>query len=659
MDRSGLTQLGEMAEGQEATAAEVIGAGDTRWVRVTWSQAGQEVEGCVLGQDLAAEWAPAPAGVRTADEKDLPALLESAFVCHEYVDVNVGRPAEGVAGPVRVSVTRYGPEDGPRRGKAGPYWVCEVRTREAWRETSRVLVAQAGYLQATAEDRPEGLGFEADRVLRLMYRLPPHEFPALGAGGHFFFSREAQQYLRVQRAADPAAERTVLVFEEPHQDKARQYALYRGLKVLFDDNPFLLKDGQTAFLAEGLPADRPAPIRDLIDAAPDPSDGQVRAALDSYLIPGYMAYAWKFRHDIPVVGHEDPELYRIAARLWIASNTAVPLTDEAGKAQTLWVQAVAARNASMARTLLGELDRRAYPMLFLGGRHLDGLLDHERVDDPGWDGLAGVLNAADFDRLRKADKRGVAEYLHEKGVGHHLIDAAPDPFADADTAREEDAQYLALFQAQAAGNLAGYLDQYVRPPGGTTVAPDPGAAAKIVVRVEEDDEDEEPSAAETLSAALSHVGAALDGADAPPKGAVPTSRYGDMSGALPAGEQANHLNQDAAFRSIIPKREGVAVAMRGNAFTEPQTPHYKFHKSLETFWEQYRRKGARKGALYGKRPTSRQYGAALRQALIAAGYSAEEADDLAEQAARQRRACGLQDDDLVPRIPGRMNQRGP
>jgi len=143
-----------------------------------------------------------------------------------------------------------------------------------------------------------------------------------------------------------------------------------------------------------------------------------------------------------------------------------------------------------------------------------------------------------------------------------------------------------------------------------------------------------------------NLGSAADSLTAQP--------YGELTGTLLDGFQANHLNQDAAFSSIIPRDEGLAVALEGNAFTDVGTPHYDFHQSLEEFWEQYRT-----GNLSGTRPTSGDYGQALQQALEAAGYSSDEASILGAQAAAQRAASGLTDTDLIPRVPGRINQRQP
>jgi hypothetical protein len=95
--------------------------------------------------------------------------------------------------------------------------------------------------------------------------------------------------------------------------------------------------------------------------------------------------------------------------------------------------------------------------------------------------------------------------------------------------------------------------------------------------------------------------------------------------------------------------------MRGDAIHEPGTPHYQFHQSMESFWNQFRRGGAR----FGETPTNAEYGQALQQALEAGGFSAQEAANLANLAAQQRAAYGLSDTAPVPRIPGRTNQRRP
>jgi len=134
---------------------------------------------------------------------------------------------------------------------------------------------------------------------------------------------------------------------------------------------------------------------------------------------------------------------------------------------------------------------------------------------------------------------------------------------------------------------------------------------------------------------------------------VKTGTYKEMTKALNGtGQQANHLNQNAVYRGIIPEEEGVANAMAGNAFRDVGTQHYQYHASLESFWDKYR-KG---GSLYGKSPTNAEYGQAVKKALEDAGYSAAQAESLAAEAAAQRATYGLKESAAVPRIPGKINQ---
>ena len=116
------------------------------------------------------------------------------------------------------------------------------------------------------------------------------------------------------------------------------------------------------------------------------------------------------------------------------------------------------------------------------------------------------------------------------------------------------------------------------------------------------------------------------------------------------GIQAHHLNQDAAYGSKILHSEGLAIPLRGNAFSGPGTPHFDFHQAMEEFWELYR------GELLGQLPTNAQYGAAMERALLRAGVPRSQAASYARQAAAQRLAHGLEETADVPRVPGRLAQ---
>jgi len=117
----------------------------------------------------------------------------------------------------------------------------------------------------------------------------------------------------------------------------------------------------------------------------------------------------------------------------------------------------------------------------------------------------------------------------------------------------------------------------------------------------------------------------------------------DLAFSLNSGVSAHHLNQDAAFRQLIPSRSGVSVLLAGPT-------HTLAHDSLrQKFWSQYRHGGP----LEGKRPTVGDYAKALEQSLRDAGCSDEAIKWLAKLAAIRRRLAGLKDSDLVPYVPQR------
>ena len=115
--------------------------------------------------------------------------------------------------------------------------------------------------------------------------------------------------------------------------------------------------------------------------------------------------------------------------------------------------------------------------------------------------------------------------------------------------------------------------------------------------------------------------------------------------------QAHPLNQDAAYRSMIPHSKGEAWLLVGNAFSGKGTAHYNAHSSMESFWEQYRT-----GSLVGNLPTNRQYEIALARSLRNAGLSPSEIKTAVQSARNQRLSYGLSQSDDVPRLPGRINQ---
>jgi hypothetical protein len=114
-----------------------------------------------------------------------------------------------------------------------------------------------------------------------------------------------------------------------------------------------------------------------------------------------------------------------------------------------------------------------------------------------------------------------------------------------------------------------------------------------------------------------------------------------------SGSQAHHLNQDAAFRAVIPHGQGICIWLQGSV-QQVGSQHNLFHQSMNQFWAPYQRNGA----LFGQKPTCQQYGAALRRALNFAGIADQQARQACLDAIHQRREFGLLGADPVPRVPG-------
>jgi len=53
-------------------------------------------------------------------------------------------------------------------------------------------------------------------------------------------------------------------------------------------------------------------------------------------------------------------------------------------------------------------------------------------------------------------------------------------------------------------------------------------------------------------------------------GIVIATRYGTLKKMVPTGYNANHLNQDAAYRDVIPYNEGLANPLQGNLIYRAQ-----------------------------------------------------------------------------------------
>lgn len=119
--------------------------------------------------------------------------------------------------------------------------------------------------------------------------------------------------------------------------------------------------------------------------------------------------------------------------------------------------------------------------------------------------------------------------------------------------------------------------------------------------------------------------------------------YGNLRRRVDIPGQAHHLNQTAAYRDVIPTRQGASIKLEGNILTDAGAPHTRAHQSLEAFWNRYR----------GTEivPTNLEYTRALQQSLRAAGLPEVQVQQAVRAAIRERVNTGLLGGLEVPRVP--------
>ncbi|WP_335953231.1 RHS repeat-associated core domain-containing protein [Acinetobacter higginsii] len=137
-----------------------------------------------------------------------------------------------------------------------------------------------------------------------------------------------------------------------------------------------------------------------------------------------------------------------------------------------------------------------------------------------------------------------------------------------------------------------------------------------------------------------------------PLGLTRRGRHGNLR-KVKNGGQSHHLNQDAAFKKNIPHKDGAAIQLEGNAICDIGSDHYNAHESLEEFWNDYRKGGAKYPAI----PTVAEYNKALSTSLSKTSLSAKERYKALSSATRQQKKYGLNDDDLIPNIPRKLGQK--
>lgn len=396
--------------------------------------------------------------------------LAQAFQESEYVAVILGtRSLDGHEGvPVRVAWWN----DDAKKGASPNICSSLVSPKSQWD-----LLANLALLRMDDLAQSNLGAFDSDKtpaVAILVFHLPHERFLDVGSV-HIRLSKQTQRHLVVAAQSDYPSSRKVMIVSEPHFEVGEQLGLFKGLETLFAENPSLSQGGRSVFLAEGYPAHKPLSVHPLVQARSTPDERLVRSVLATFLIPGYVAVEWKHQWGIPIVGTEDPVLYRSSARLWCELQD-----NQSPERAALWSATVGARNATIVRTLLTQLNLHECPFLFVGGKHLEPQALPRGLDTATWDGSKGSVSVGEVGRLYSAGLSGIAERLRERSIGFYFLTAKGPAVKDGKKEAENLGRYQALFRAQLTGQLDSYVGRMTAHREGVTVAPNPEAAAQFV-----------------------------------------------------------------------------------------------------------------------------------------------------------------------------------
>ncbi|MFH1918368.1 MAG: ankyrin repeat domain-containing protein [Planctomycetota bacterium] len=261
---------------------------------------------------------------------------------------------------------------------------------------------------------------------------------------HCTLSANAQEYLTLTYQSDSPSPVSVVIVSEPHYYSRGQFNLYKGLDVFLAENRHLLSS--LAFLAEGIEAHFELTVRPLISEEANPNDALIRKVLDSFLIPGYVAWEWKNQVGVPIVGTEDPYLYRASVEFYTNKNS-LP-----------FALSILARNERIAETVIEKTFEHHVLLLFVGGAHIRPIDD--TVFSEAMSGDLGVGHALLDASLRSCDNIGIGERLQKAGIGYLVIE--PVSYERDELRAKHEDRYRQVFAAQQAGMYDAYVQEACR-----------------------------------------------------------------------------------------------------------------------------------------------------------------------------------------------------
>lgn len=260
------------------------------------------------------------------------------------------------------------------------------------------------------------------------------QFPVLPDGtinlgtARYIFSNSTREYLKPLATSSYPANKSIVIINEPHFNSDAQFNLYKGLESFFTDNPTSLRN--TVFLAEALPVGENLSLAPLIESEPFPQTALIRESLRSFLITGYSAYEWKYKHGIPIMGTEDKHLYALCReyrlildndpdRLFTTvqhGNNTITISLESA-----WNFLVTARNKAIAHAVYTASQQYDHTVLFVGGLHMGSMTDTHIFDYLKYisikDGSNTPFDGFALPERQTATNAGLIDYLVSLGIG--------------------------------------------------------------------------------------------------------------------------------------------------------------------------------------------------------------------------------------------------
>ena len=274
-------------------------------------------------------------------------------------------------------------------------------------------------------------------------------------------TNDAQRFLVIADIFNSGAEKFLLVFQEPHWDYVSQEHLLYGINQIFSDNDFLF--GNSAILTEGYPDKLAVDTWSLFAEDPFCDADLVSLILESYLIPGHVAFGWCSGNLVPILGTETWADYQTSVSLWLQ-----------GKLEE-WSVSVVARNAAIARATLEATKIYDNSMLVVGGMHLSSIDEEVFRKGTRQDSMKSpaVLN------------QGVADFLASAGWGIVYLEPVPNVnLLDDLTSR---GRYAAVLKIESEQEYERYRKEFVSSHplvldagGGVNASPNTQQASKLL-----------------------------------------------------------------------------------------------------------------------------------------------------------------------------------